>query len=103
MTGFTPAPPAGVAFPYGGLSLSLEVYATGWPVDIQVGTAAPTTTLVKFFDGEWGTPPTAVAEAIDGGTLWTFRVIDNGYGDNDDEGAFIADPVAVGMAASFTG
>jgi hypothetical protein len=100
----TPAPPAGVAFPYGAIELEIDVWDDGWPADIQLFSPAPTTQLWKLFDGEWVEPPGATHENGEGGTLWTFRVTDGGFGDNDlTEDGFIVDPSAMGVAAAFTG
>jgi hypothetical protein len=100
----SPAPPAGVAFPYGALSFEIEVWDEGWPVDIQVFSPGPTNQLWKLFDGAWVQPPGATSENGEGGTLWTFRVVDGGFGDNDlDTNAVIIDPVAAGVGAAFTG
>lgn len=101
---FAPAPPAGVAFPYGALGLGIEVWDDGWPADLEIWSPAPTNELWKLFDGEWVNPPGAASYAVEGGTVWTFRVTDGGWGDNDVEtNAFIVDPVALGAAAAFTG
>jgi hypothetical protein len=104
ISSLSPAPPAGVAFPYGAQEILIEVWDDGWPADIQFFSPAPTTQLWKLFDGEWVEPPGATHENGEGGTLWTFRVTDGGFGDNDDdENSFIVDPSALGVAASFTG
>jgi hypothetical protein len=100
----TPAPPAGVAFPYGGFEVGMEVWGDGWPADIQYFTPAPTNQLWKLFDGSWVQPPGATSENGEGGTLWTFRVFDGGFGDNDGEtNSMIIDPFAAGVGAAFTG
>ena len=100
----TPAPPAGIAFPYQGFELEMEVWAAGWPADLQYFTPAPTNQMWKLFDDEWVQVPGATATSIYGGTLWNFRIIDGGFGDNDfDADSFIVDPFAAGVGASFTG
>jgi hypothetical protein len=100
----TPAPPAGVAFPYGAIELEIDVWDDGWPADIQLFSPAPTTQVWKLFDGEWVEPPGATHENGEGGTLWTFRVTDGGFGDNDlTANSTIVDPSAMGVAAAFTG
>jgi predicted outer membrane repeat protein len=100
----TPAAPAGVAFPYGALGLEIDVWDDGWPVDIEMFSPAPTTQLWKLFDEEWVNPPDASSESVEGGTLWSFRLVDGGFGDNDlSANAFILDPVAMGVGAAFTG
>jgi predicted outer membrane repeat protein len=100
----TPVAPAGVAFPYGALGLEIDVWEDGWPVDIEMFSPAPTTQLWKLFDEEWVNPPDASSEPVEGGTLWYFRLVDGGFGDNDlSANAVILDPVAMGVGAAFTG
>lgn len=104
MSELTPAAPAGIAFPYGALGLEIEVWDYGWPADIQMLSPAPTNQLWKLFDGAWVQPPGATSESMEGGTLWTFRLIDGGFGDNDlTENFTIVDPAAMGVGAAFTG
>lgn len=101
---FTPPPPAGIAFPYGGFELGIEVWDEGWPVDVEYTTPAPTNQLWKLFDAEWVNPPDATSSTAGGKTTWKFRLIDGGFGDNDlVANAFIEDPIAAGVGAAFTG
>jgi hypothetical protein len=99
----TPAPPAGVAFPYGSIALGMEVWDDGWPVDVEVATLTPTNEFWKHYDGAWIEYP-ATKSLGDGYTIWSFRLIDGADGDNDlTENAIIIDPVALGVGAAFTG
>jgi hypothetical protein len=95
----TPAAPAGVAFPYGGLGMQIAVWDDGWPVDVEIATPAPTSQFWKLIDGEWVQYP---ATRI--GSTWSFRLIDGADGDTDGEAnSVIVDPVAMGVGAAFTG
>lgn len=99
-----PAPPSGVAFPYGGFAFQVKVWGSGWPLDVEYFTPAPTNQVWKLFDGEWVQPPGASVQSVNGGSLWGFRVVDGGFGDNDfSDNAVIVDPFAVGIGAEFTG
>ena len=96
-------PPAGVVFPYGALGFEIDVWGPGWPVDVELVTPTTTNALWKFQFGEWYQYP-ATRTVYDTDTVWAFRLIDGGDGDEDgaaDE--TIHDPVAPGLAAAFTG
>lgn len=96
-----PAPPAGVNLPYGAFNLTVPVWDESWPVDVYIETAAPTNQLWKLWDGQWQAYPGSQGN---GGKYWAFRLIDGADGDTDGVAdRVIHDPVAVGIAAAFTG
>jgi hypothetical protein len=104
VSGLSPAPPASVAFPYGALGSDIQVLANGWPADVQLYSPAPTTQVWKLFDGAWVNPPGATSVSGGGGTLWTFRLVDGGFGDNDGAAdGTIHDPSALSVTAVFAG
>lgn len=91
--------PSKATFPYGTFQLDLAVYLNGWPVEVQVSTPTPTNKFWKYLNGEWVQFPASLT-----GNTWTFRLVDGGYGDADGiANGVIADPIALGIAAAFTG
>lgn len=91
--------PAGVAFPLGLSSFTVHTATPGATVTIELTLPRPANELWKETDGTWQ----EVDATIDGLTV-IYAVTDGG--DLDEDGtanAMIVDPVAPGLAVSFTG
>lgn len=68
------------------------------PIERTVDTPNGQVTFV-ILNGEWVQFPASLT-----GNTWTFRLVDGGYGDADGiANGVIADPIALGIAAAFTG
>jgi predicted outer membrane repeat protein len=92
-------PPAGVTFPYGLGSFIIETASAGDTVTITLTFPSPINELWKVSDGTW-----TEVDALFSGNTATYEITDGGVLDEDGVAdGFIVDPVAAGVAASFTG
>jgi predicted outer membrane repeat protein len=100
ITGYLPAPPAGVSFPHGVVSYCLYVPFDGWTASVTLDLPSPVNALWKETAGVWSEVPGAVFA----GTTVTYSVTDGGALDADGTAdSYIIDPVGPGLRGAFTG